>query len=332
MSTIINATTPSPELDEIRQNAPTWAVIVGDFAPIINICLRLSPIPTVIRFVAKRTTGSLPLMPYTALLSDSLLWLFYGVLTNDVLLIVTHACNSALASVYTAAYSFVHNRSAPDPPDLTVLPGRLRHHLSFVGLVVAGSAAVTLLHSSQKRAEEVLGLCADLGSLSMYASPLTALRAVLREQDASSVPLPYTTACLLNGFSWFVYGWVVADEIVIWAPSAVGLLLASAQLALILRYGQKGANTRDQEPTTGGGFELKRMVDGEKKKKTKRRTGDDDDGDAREDFHRDADSANGGSYDDDDDVESWLDDDDSCLDFVEDVEDDAEFDSFLNEK
>lgn len=78
MSTVVDSTTPSDELNDLRDQAPVWAVICGDLAPVINICLRLSPIPTVIRFMYKGSTDSLPIMPYTALLSDSILWLFFG--------------------------------------------------------------------------------------------------------------------------------------------------------------------------------------------------------------------------------------------------------------
>lgn len=79
----LNATATSPaEAAEILavliQEAPQWAVIAGSLAPIVTTLLRLSPIPTVYSFYRRKSVGSLPLMPYTALLSDSLLWLCFG--------------------------------------------------------------------------------------------------------------------------------------------------------------------------------------------------------------------------------------------------------------
>jgi len=65
-------------LEVLLANSPKWAVFCGNIAPIVTIILRLSPVPTVLKFVDRGSVGSLPLMPYTALLTDSILWLLYG--------------------------------------------------------------------------------------------------------------------------------------------------------------------------------------------------------------------------------------------------------------
>lgn len=240
---------------------------------------------------------------------------------------MTQACNSAIASVYVIAYAFVYRRNRAgrsDPPDLTVLPGRLEHHFFLVGCVVVTCVGLTFFLPSHTTATEILGFFADMGSLSMYVSPLTALTAVLRERDATSLPLPYSTACLLNGIAWTVYGGVVVDEIVIWAPSVVGIILASIQLGFILLFGQKGSNRDAKETVTGGAFELQSMVGGSSKDKRKIK--------AKEDF--DVESINGEEENGDDAEYGLTDDDDNAshLDFAEDIEDDEEFDSFINGK
>ena len=85
LATILNVTTTNntivegkEELIALISEAPKWAIICGSIAPIVTIILRLSPIPTVIKFWKNGTVGSLPLMPYTALLTDSIFWLGFG--------------------------------------------------------------------------------------------------------------------------------------------------------------------------------------------------------------------------------------------------------------
>jgi hypothetical protein len=41
-----------------------------------------------------------------------------------------------------------------------------------------------------------------------------------------------------------LYGWVVAEEVLIWAPNVIGLVFAVAQLAL---FGLYGVHTPQQE-------------------------------------------------------------------------------------
>lgn len=308
MSVIVESSTETAELAQILLDAPDWAVFCGNLAPVVNVCLRLSPIPTVYRFYTKGTVGSMPLMPYTALLSDSILWLFFGLLTLDTRIIVTHTCGSSIAVCYAIAYARTYSRTGK-ASDLTILPGTLKQHGCFVLLVTSFSFIVTVF-VPRPHSDNIIGFGADMGSLFMYAGPLSAVRAVLREKDSSSLPLPYTTACLLNGFTWAVYGWFVVKEVVLWAPSLVGLVLASIQLFLIVSY-RKGSG-RDG----GSAFELVGRPQSVVKK------GSDIDSD------EELIVADLEAVEKDDDLMTYGDDDE----YEEDVGDDGEFDSFLEDR
>lgn len=246
----LNATATSPaEAAEILavliQEAPQWAVIAGSLAPIVTTLLRLSPIPTVYSFYRRKSVGSLPLMPYTALLSDSLLWLCFGLLVTDVRIIVTHVFGLSLALTYSLAYAWTYSSSG-DPSNLGILPGTLKQHASF-NLTVLMTAICIIIFTPHSTARNIIGFGADMGSLFMYAGPLSAVRTVLREKNASSIALPFTIACLCNGFCWFAYGWFVLREIILWGPSIIGLILASIQLALICHFGNKEDLSRTYE-------------------------------------------------------------------------------------
>lgn len=237
--------------------APKWAIIAGSLAPIVTTLLRLSPVPTVISFCRKGSVGSLPLMPYTALLSDGLLWLFFGTLLHDSRLMITHIFGVSLALTYSICYAKTYT-SCGRTDDLTILPGTLKQHAYFI-FIISVISVIIMLTVSNHYAQKIIGLGADMGSLFMYAGPLAALRSVFREKNASSLPLPFTLACLMNGFCWFAYGWFVIKEILLWGPSIIGLGLASFQMALICWFGNKDISSKEYDPPLETEYELRKL-------------------------------------------------------------------------
>jgi len=69
---------------EIIKLVPHWAVVCADIAPLVTTVFRLSPMPTVIKFVRRGTVDTLPLMPYTAVICNSTQWLLFGKFNNEI--------------------------------------------------------------------------------------------------------------------------------------------------------------------------------------------------------------------------------------------------------
>ena len=49
---------------------PTWLAIAGVLAPLSSILLSLSPLPTVLDIIKKKSVGDLPLLPYTSIIAN----------------------------------------------------------------------------------------------------------------------------------------------------------------------------------------------------------------------------------------------------------------------
>ena len=71
----------------------------------------------------------------------------------------------------------------------------------------------------------------------MFASPLSALKTVLKTKSAKSIPLPFTLATVLNCFLWSVAGLKDFHDFNVYFPNLVGLGLGLTQVALKLVYG-----------------------------------------------------------------------------------------------
>ena len=151
-----------------------------------------------------------------------------------------------LGVMFTLTYSFFYAttyRKSGDFSDLTILPGTLGQHGCFI-LSILCAALLIIIALPHYYARQTIGFAADFGSIFMYSGPMAAVRAVLREKNAASLPLPFTIMCFLNGFCWFVYGWFVLRDIILWGPSIIGVFLSSTQLILICYFG-----SRDEPPT-----------------------------------------------------------------------------------
>lgn len=87
-----------------------------------------------------------------------------------------------------------------------------------------------------------------------YTAPLSTAIHVIRVRDSSSLYAPMILLNLLNACLWFFYG-LLGDNnnIIIWCPNLVGILLSVAQLVLLILYSNRLKKT-DIEKTSH--FEL----------------------------------------------------------------------------
>lgn len=76
----------------------------------------------------------------------------------------------------------------------------------------------------------------------MFASPLVAMKTVIQQKSAASIPLPMTLASIACCFSWAVTGLKKFHDPVVYVPNLIGLLFGLMQLTLKLVYGN-GNNT-----------------------------------------------------------------------------------------
>jgi solute carrier family 50 protein (sugar transporter) len=82
---------------------------------------------------------------------------------------------------------------------------------------------------------------ANVISVSFYASPLTALRGVVKTRNAAALCAPMSAVAFANCCTWIYYGLAIHSPGVV-APSAVGALLSAVQLVLLLAFSSKGAS------------------------------------------------------------------------------------------
>lgn len=107
----------------------------------------------------------------------------------------------------------------------------------FMAVVVTFSIIASVsyfaLHGSTRKL--FAGLAATIFSICMYASPLSAMRLVVKTKSVEFMPFFLSLSVFLCGTSFFVYGLLGGDPFV-FVPNGVGSFLGALQLILYCIY------------------------------------------------------------------------------------------------
>lgn len=178
----------------------------------------------------EKTTGMLPLLPYSAMCANGMIWITYGaVLGNSAI-----ALPNIPALVMGAFYWYTFQKYCP--PGATHLPYSLKTHYIGAAAIATGviGAAVAL---PTEAAQNVIGIVGDAIVIAMFGGPLAAIKTVVKDKSTKSLPLTFTLAAFVNCSLWTIYGSMVVGDIYIWLPNLLGLASSIAQLGLFAKYG-----------------------------------------------------------------------------------------------
>ena len=234
-----------------------WVRLCGYLAPFASILGCCSPLPTIWRIQRERGVGNLPLLPYTIMIINSLLWFSYGVLLREIRIWGSNGIGLVLGVYYFTAYlPFVppSPSSSEQFPSITThnkggsstLPGTLQQHFQAIALALL-FVVFTMLTAGQSAAY-VIGRVGVVVCVSLFASPLAAIRVVLETRSSRSIPLPFTVAMTINCFLWTVFGLWQADDANIYVPNGLGLGFQLAQVGLKLYFEEdRGGGRKSSE-------------------------------------------------------------------------------------
>lgn len=95
-----------------------------------------------------------------------------------------------------------------------------------------------LTHQSMAQTGVVLGYVCVLSSIALFTSPLMTVRKVVQTRNAESIPIALVTVGFISNTLWTFYG-MAADEVFVWAPNVVCVLMGLVQILLYVKYNPK---------------------------------------------------------------------------------------------
>lgn len=206
---------------------PTSALVglCGRLAAPASLLVSAAPLPTINKIKSTNDVGDLPLLPYSSMACNCILWACYGALRHTPSIWMPNGLSFLLALYYIHSFLDSADKSS-DHVDRS-----FGLQIGAVGGIV-GAAGLAFHYGCS----ETVGSAAVLLCMILFASPLSVIQTVVETKSAESIPLPFTIASLLACFCWSVTGFVELHDMNVVLPNFMGLLFASLQLALKCHY------------------------------------------------------------------------------------------------
>ena len=234
---------------------------------IVGVYMFLAPFRDIQRAVARGSLGALNPLPWAFTLGNCCGWVFYGILINDLFVMIPNMIGFFLAVWYNLAATKLlyqqqflplstttttHASSTDkdtdhdnddhdnDDHDKVVIP--MQHSApSFdyyvMGSVMVWSALVALIGFanglSLDTKQWIVGLAANVNLLFFYGAPLSTIATVLQTQNTASIHFLTMVTNTANSCFWGIYGLAIVDYL-IFVPNGIGALLGLIQFILYL--------------------------------------------------------------------------------------------------
>jgi len=169
----------------------------------------------------EKTVGDLPSAPFMSLMSNCWLWVVYGVLVWDYPIFGANLLGALAGCYFTWNYQRYGSIPAKNYQIAALLPG---------------ASVVCAFSLESATALNVIGILGDVACTVMMASPLVAMRQVIRLKDSSSMPFQTSLAFFLNGVTWSAFGIFIRGDLFVIIPNALGSAVAALQLLVIAMY------------------------------------------------------------------------------------------------
>ncbi|CAM6017058.1 unnamed protein product [Sphagnum balticum] len=216
----------------------TALMAVGIIGNICSFALFLVPMITFRKIIMQKSVGDYSGTPYVTTLLNCFLWVFYGssAVTNTTLIISINGAGLALEAVYISIhllYGTAESRKKVGGATFMVT-------VAFAIMAICVMWKVAL----ENRTLVVGSICVVVNIL-MYASPLTAMRNVIKTKSVVSMPIGLSIASFFNGLIWTAYGGIKGDKFIL-IPNGLGLLFCIGQFVLYGCYYSSNADGRAQ--------------------------------------------------------------------------------------
>ncbi|XP_004502067.3 bidirectional sugar transporter SWEET7 [Cicer arietinum] len=204
--------------------------VVGIIGNIISACMFLSPLPTFVKIWKKGSVEQYSAVPYLATLMNCMVWTLYGlpmVHPHSLLVVTINGAGCFIEIIYITLYFIYSDRNK-----------RLKLFLAFIleliFITLLAFVSLTMVHTVNKRSA-IVGTICMLFNVTMYASPLSIMKLVIKTKSVEFMPFYLSLASFGNGVSWTIYALIPFDPFIA-IPNGIGTMFAVVQLILYATY------------------------------------------------------------------------------------------------
>ena len=213
-------------------------IFTRTIAPILGFLLAnvmfFASVPELQKYRKMNEWGSLNSHPYPIVVCNCIGWMMYGSVIKDYWVFVSNF-PGLLVSVYALMIALTLNaRNEKKRKELEKMVLVSCAFLSVMGFVLG-----VVMHGDEKEGKKrfASGIFCNVVLAIYYASPLSEMRQIIMERDASSLYWPMSVAITVNGFSWAAYGFALKDWFLV-SPNMFGGVLGVVQLTFLATFGK----------------------------------------------------------------------------------------------
>ncbi|XP_022720125.1 bidirectional sugar transporter SWEET17-like [Durio zibethinus] len=202
--------------------------IFGLLGNITTGLVYLAPVKTFWHIVQRRSTEEFESLPYVVKLLNGYMWVYYGVVKpNSVLVATVNGFGALLELIYVIIFLIFA------PPRMRAITAILFGVLDVVFPIAA--VLITQLSFDREMQINIAGFLSLLFSVVTYGSPLSIMKTVVTTKSVEYMPFLLSFILFINGLTWTVYA-VLTSDWFIGIPNGSGFVLGIAQLILYAIY------------------------------------------------------------------------------------------------
>lgn len=182
-----------------------------------------------------KSTATLNPMPFTAMLTNSVVWGLYGFGKRDYTMLTPQLLSFFLGAYYTVVFGKYSKKGSEEA-------GTLKKHCVVGGLMSAVTLGLATFRpldapSAPLRSYETCGWIGVVSSILLSIGPGATIFRVLASGNTSSMPFYQCLVAWINNMGWTAYGWFVSRDPLAWGPNMLGLFFTSCQMLAFALYG-----------------------------------------------------------------------------------------------
>ncbi len=144
------ATVVDKQTVSMKHDRPKWLEVCNQIAPATSVLCSLAPLPTIFEVSRSKSVGDLPLLPYSSMAANGLIWALYGWLTDSPQVKWANVAGTLLGSYYWKEFKKYSKVGSSN------LPGTMKQHLFAITWIVLANTFV-LSNFSKKQAADIIG-------------------------------------------------------------------------------------------------------------------------------------------------------------------------------
>ncbi|XP_022721083.1 bidirectional sugar transporter SWEET10-like [Durio zibethinus] len=206
----------------------SWAFVFGILGNVVSFLVSLAPLPTFYQIYKKKTSEGFQSMPYVVSLLSAIIWIYYALLKNNAMLLITiNTFRCVIKIFYIVTYFYF----APKKEKVVTVMHILLFSVFGFGVIVLS----TIFLKNPMIRLRVLGYICVAFTLSVFVAPLCIVRKVIKTKSVEYMPFTLSMFLTLGAVLWFIYGLMLKDMIIA-IPNILGFIFGILQMIIYAIY------------------------------------------------------------------------------------------------